>query len=236
LVSASAWQSLDLDAITAWLQSHGFRVNVVYPQWHAHRFLRHRRPGTHCPADGNSHISMSKVRSTLAISAIHEFPPHSLPLWSASSSLHDFSAPYQCTRCIGPRPQFTFPDPSGGTAYAARARGLGQDLQFKSALQRGYFRPGPRPSCSLKTPTSSTLRTGPLSRRPLACPAILLPLFASGAPRVFPPVPIIAVLLAPLRLTTPKPILDAEWASASAPSAAIEMAACGQHRQYLRRP
>src|SRR5260370_10013689 len=123
-----------------------------------------------------------------------------------------------------PRPQFTFPDPSGGTAYAlvpadpakiynlnplfsAGISGQGQtivlieDTDVFSSSDWTSF----RSTLGLSGYTSASFtQVHPRSPTgPNNC----------GAPGTFAP-------------NSAEAILDAEWASASAPSAAIEMAAC----------
>src|SRR6267378_5598052 len=106
----------DLDAITAWLQSHGFRVNVVYPSGMLIDFS-----GTaalvrtalqtaihYLDVKGEKHVgNISDPRIPAALA----------PVVVGVVSLHDFR-PHTMHKMHRPRPQFTFPDPSGGTAYA----------------------------------------------------------------------------------------------------------------------
>src|SRR6266478_5169837 len=212
----------DLDAITAWLESHGFRVTVVYPSGMLIDFS-----GTaaqvrkafqteihHLDVQGEKHVgNISDPRIPAALA----------PVVVGVVSLHDFR-PHAMHKMHRPRPQFTFPDPSGGTAYAlvpadiatiynlnplfsAGISGQGQtivlieDTDVFSAADWTAF----RSTLGLSTYTSASFAQvhPPSPSGPNNC----------GAPGTFAP-------------NSAEAILDAEWASASAPSAAIEMAAC----------
>src|SRR5690349_14687427 len=212
----------DLDAITAWLGSHGFRVNVVYRSGMLIDFsgtaAQVRRAFQteihHLEVKGERHIgniSDPRIPSALA------------PVVAGVVSLHDFR-PHTMHHLRKPNAEFTFTDAFGNPNYAvvpadlatiynlnplfaAGISGQGQtivlieDTDVFSASDWTAF----RSTFGLSSYTSATFSqvhpappTGPNN---------------CGAPGTFAP-------------NNAEAILDAEWASASAPGAAIEMAAC----------
>src|SRR5882762_8880648 len=212
----------DLDAITAWLQSHGFRVNVVYPSGMLIDFS-----GTaalvrtalqteirYVDGKGEKHVgNISDPRIPAALA----------PVVVGVVSLHDFR-PHAMHKMHQARPQFTFPDPSGGTAYALVPADLAKIYNLNPLFSAGISGQGQTIvliedtdvfNASDWTAFRSTLG---LSGYTSASFAQVHPASPSGpnncgVPGAFAP-------------DDAEAILDAEWASASAPSAAIEMAAC----------
>jgi subtilase family serine protease len=213
---------LDLEAIAAWLQSHGFRVNVIYPSGMLIDFS-----GTagqirqafqteihHLQVNGERHIAnMSDPR----------IPSGLAPLIAGVVSLHDFR-PHSMVHMRKPHPDFTFTDIYGNLNYAvvpadlatiynlnplfnSGTSGQGQtivlieDTDLFSAADWSTF----RSTFGLSSYTSASLSS--------VHPAPPSGTNNCGAPGVVSP-------------NDAEAILDAEWASASAPSAAIEMAAC----------
>src|SRR6267378_3708276 len=212
----------DLDAVTRWLQSHGFRVNVVYPSGMLIDFS-----GTaaqvrkafqteihHLEVKGEKHVgNISDPRIPAALA----------PVIAGVVSLHDFR-PHAMHKMHQPRPQFTFPDPSGGNAYAVVPADLAKIYNLNSLFSAGIS--GQSQTIVLIEDTdvfssadwTAFRSTFGLSSYTSASFAQVHPAAPSGpnncgAPGAFAP-------------DDAEAILDAEWASASAPSAAIEMAAC----------
>src|SRR5712692_92424 len=106
----------DLDAVTRWLESHGFRVNVVYPSGMLIDFS-----GTaaqvrkafqteihHLEVKGESHVgNMSDPRIPAALA----------PVVAGVVSLHDFR-PHTMYHLHKANPEFTFIDALGSANYA----------------------------------------------------------------------------------------------------------------------
>src|SRR6266446_7530636 len=106
----------DLDAIAAWLQSHGFHVNVVYPSGMLIDFS-----GTAAQLRNafQTEIHYLDVKGEKHVGNIGDprIPAALGPVVAGVVSLHDFGL-HAMHKMHQPRPQFTFPDPSGGNAYA----------------------------------------------------------------------------------------------------------------------
>src|SRR5215472_15949689 len=106
----------DLDMVTAWLRSHGFRVNVVYPSGMvidfsgtAGQVRQAFRTEIHqLEVNGERHIANTTDPSIPAALA---------PVIAGVVSLHDFR-PRPMVQMRKPRPQFTFTDALGNTTYA----------------------------------------------------------------------------------------------------------------------
>jgi len=214
----------DLDAITSWLRSQGFQVNVVYPSGMVIDFS-----GTagqvrkafeteihHLEVNGERHIgniSDPRIPSALA------------PVVAGVVSLHDFR-PHAMHKMHQALPQFTFPDPLGGTAYALVPADLAKIYNLNPLFSAGISGQGQTIALIEDTDVFSandwsTFRstlglagyTGASFNQvhPPAPPS--QPANNCGSPGVISP-------------NDAEAILDAEWASASAPSASILMAAC----------
>jgi regulation of enolase protein 1 (concanavalin A-like superfamily) len=214
----------DLNAITAWLQSHGFQVNGVYPS------------GTLIDFSGTAgqvrqafqteiHRLQVKGESHIANVSDPRVPAALAPVVAGVVSLHDFR-PHTMHKMRQPRSQFTFPDPSGGNAYAVVPADLAKIYNLNPLFTAGISGQGQtivliedtdvftasdwstfRQTFGLSSYTSASFT----QVHPPAPSS--LPGNNCGAPGVIAP-------------NDAEAILDAEWASASAPSAAIEMAAC----------
>src|SRR5258706_1009622 len=212
----------DLDAITAWLQSHGFRVNVVYPSGMLIDFS-----GTAALVRTalQTEIHYLDVKGEKHVGNISDprIPAALAPVVAGVVSLHDFR-PHAMHKMHQPRPQFTFPDPSGGNAYAVVPADLAKIYNLNSLFSAGIS--GQSQTIVLIEDTdvfssadwTAFRSTFGLSSYTSASFAQVHPAAPSGpnncgAPGAFAP-------------NDAEAILDAEWASASAPSAAIEMAAC----------
>ncbi len=212
----------DLDAITAWLQSHGFRVNVVYPSG---MLIDFSGTAAQVRTALQTEIHYLDVKGERHVGNITDprIPAALAPVVAGVVSLHDFR-PHAMHKMYRPRPQFTFPDPSGGTAYALVPADLAKIYNLNPLFSAGISGQGQTIvliedtdvfSSSDWTAFRSTLG---LSGYTSASFAQVHPASPSGpnncgAPGAFAP-------------DDAEAILDAEWASASAPSAAIEMAAC----------
>src|SRR6267143_738180 len=207
----------DLDTITGWLESHGFKVNVVYPSGMVIDFS-----GTagqvrnafqteihHLEVRGEKHIAnMSDPRIPAALASVV----------SGVVSLHDFK-PHAMHKMHEARTEFTFTDIFGGTNYAVVPADLATIYNLNPLFSAGYS--GQGQTIALIEDTNvfsasdwSTFRsTFGLSSYTSGSFTQVHPGSNCGNPGVIAP-------------NDAEAILDAEWASAAAPSAAIEMAAC----------
>src|ERR1700674_4150913 len=212
----------DLDTVTRWLASHGFRVNVVYPSGMVIDFS-----GTAGQVrkafESEIHHFEVQGEKRVANASDPRIPAALASVVSGVVSLHDFK-PHSMHHMRGPRTEFTFPDSFGGTSFAivpadlatiynlnplfnAGNSGQGQtivlieDTDVFSALDWTNF----RSTLGLSGYTSASFTQ--------VHPAPPSGVNNCGAPGAFAP-------------NDAEAILDAEWASAAAPSAAIEMAAC----------
>jgi hypothetical protein len=212
---------LDLEAVTAWLRSEGFQINVVYPNGMLIDFS-----GTagqvrkafqteihHLAVEGNMHIAnMSEPRIPAALA----------PVIAGVVSLHDFR-PRPMHQLRKPRPTFTFGGLFGDT-YAVVPGDLATIYNLNPLFNAGIS--GQGQSITLIEDTDvftandwSTFRSVlGLSSYSGASFSSVHPAPASGTNNCNPP-----GAFAP---NDAEAILDAEWASAAAPSAAIQMAAC----------
>src|SRR5882724_7030360 len=215
----------DLEAVTSWLESQGFRVNVVYPSGMLIDFS-----GTAAQVRKAFHTEIHhlEVKGERHVGNISDprIPAALAPVVAGVVSLHDFR-PHAMHKMHQPRSQFTFPSPFGGgndyamvpadlakiynldPLFSAGISGQGQtivlieDTDVFSASDWSSFR---------QTFGLSGYISGSFTQvHPAAPPS--QPANNCGAPGVISP-------------NDAEAILDAEWASAAAPSAAIVMAAC----------
>src|SRR5713226_3477208 len=212
----------DLDAITAWLESYGFKINVVYPSGMLIDFS-----GTagqvrkafqteihHVEVKGEKHIAnFSDPRIPAALA----------PVVSGVVSLHDFR-PNVMHQMRKPHTEFTITGIYGDATYAVVPADLAKIYNLNALFSAGTSGQGQtivliedvdvftaadwntfRSTFGLSAYTSGSFTQ--------VHPAPSSGTNNCGAPGVFAP-------------NDAEAILDAEWASAAAPSAVIEMAAC----------
>src|SRR5207245_2564316 len=212
----------DLHAINAWLESHGFRVNVVYPSG---MLIDFSGTAAHVRKAFQTEIHYLNVKGEKHVGNISDpkIPAALAPVVAGIVSMHDFR-PHPMYEMHQPRPQFTFPDPFGGTAYAVVPADLAKIYNLNPLFSAGISGQGQTIVLIEDTDVFSATdwtnfrSTFGLSGYTSASFTQVHPASPSGpnncgAPGTFAP-------------NDAEAILDAEWASASAPSAAIEMAAC----------
>ncbi len=106
----------DLDAITAWLQSHGFRVNVVYPSGMLIDFSGNASQVRNA---FQTEIHYLDVKGEKHVGNISDprIPTALAPVVAGVVSLHDFR-PHAMHHLHKANPEFTFIDALGSTNYA----------------------------------------------------------------------------------------------------------------------
>ncbi|HXX99312.1 MAG TPA: S53 family peptidase, partial [Candidatus Limnocylindrales bacterium] len=212
----------DLETIATWLASQGFRVNTIYPSGMLIDFsgtaaqvqTAFQADIHHLEVNGEKHfgnLSDPRIPSALA------------PVIAGIVSLHDFR-PRAMFRMRPAHVNYTFTDIYGGDDYAVVPADLATIYNLNPLFGAGYSGQGQtivliedtdvfsaadwstfRSAFGLSSYTSATFNS--LHPAPPSGPN------NCGAPGVISP-------------NDAEAILDAEWASAAAPSAAIVMAAC----------
>jgi subtilase family serine protease len=213
--------SSDLDAVTVWLRLQGFQVNVVYPSGMLIDFS-----GTagqiHRVFQTEIHYLAVKNELHMANMSEPRIPAALASMISGVVSLHDFR-PRPMHRLRKPRPQFTIGGLFGDT-YALVPADLATIYNLNPLFSSGIS--GQGQSITLIEDTDvytandwNTFRSAfGLASYSGASLSSVHPAPSSGmnncnAPGVIAP-------------NDAEAILDAEWASAAAPSAAIQVAAC----------
>ena len=210
----------DLDTISNWLESHGFKVNVVYPSGTMIDFS-----GTAGQVRRTFHteIHTLEVNGEQHIANMYDpkIPAALAPAVVGVVSLHDFRPhPMYHMRKVRPRPLFM--DSNGN--YSVVPADLATIYNLNPAFSAGYAGNGQTIALIEDTDLFST------SDWTTFRSTFGLSSYTSGSlTTVYPPPP-----SGPSNCTAPgvvspndgEAILDAEWASAAAPNAAIEMAVC----------
>jgi regulation of enolase protein 1 (concanavalin A-like superfamily) len=212
----------DLDAITDWLESHHFKVNFVYPSGMLIDFS-----GTagqvreafqteihHLYVNGENHtanMSDPRIPAALASAVV------------GVVSLNDFR-PHAMYKMRGAGADYTFPDGFGGNTYALVPADLATIYNLNPLFSAGVTGQGQtivviEDTAVFTAADWNTFRsTLGLSGYTSGSFTIVHPAPTSGTNNCISP-PIIAQ-------NDAEAILDAEWASAAAPNAAIVMATC----------
>ena len=202
----------DVSAIRSWLESHGFTVNVVYPNGVLVDFS-----GTAGQVREAFHTEIHRLsvdgKEHVANMSDPQIPAALAPVVKGIVSLHDFM-PHPANK---PRKDYTFS--SGGSTYYALVPGdLAKIYNFNPAYSAGYTGTGQTIVVIEDTNVYST------SDWTTFRSTFGLSSYTSGSfTQVHPG----------SNCTNPgtngddgEAILDAEWASAAAPNAAIELASC----------
>jgi subtilase family serine protease len=214
----------DLDAVTAWLESRGFRVNVVYPSGMlidfsgtAAQVRKAFQTEIHYLAvKGERHIgNMSDPRIPAALA----------PVIAGVVSLHDFR-PHTMHHLRKANKEFTSVDILGDVTYAVVPADLAKIYNLNPLFSAGISGQGQTIVLIEDTDVFSA-SDWTTFRQTFGLSSYSSASFTQVHPPAPPPLPgnncaapgVVAG-------NDAEAILDAEWASASAPSAAIEMAAC----------
>lgn len=210
----------DLDSIVRWLESHGFRINIVYPNGTVIDFSgtagqvrsAFRTEIHNLEFKGEKHISnMSDPQIPAALA----------PAVSGIVSLNDFR-PRAMHKLRKAHASFTFD--SFGPTYALVPGDLATIYNLNPLFAAGYSGQGQTIVLIEDTDVFSAndwsifRSTLGLAGYSSASFSSIHPAPVSGPTNCGPP-----GIIAP---NDAEAILDAEWASAAAPSAAIEMASC----------
>jgi hypothetical protein len=211
----------DLDKITDWLERHGFKVNVVYPSGMVVDFSgtagqvreAFKTEIHHIEVKGEKHVAnMRDPRLPAALA----------PVVVGIVSLHDFK-PHAMHAMHKARPHFTFND-SVGTTFALVPADLATIYNLNPLFSAGYSGQGQKivvieDTDVFRSSDWNTFRsTLGLSKFSLGSFSTVHPAPSSGVNNCRRP-----GVIAP---NDAEAILDAEWASAAAPNAAIELASC----------
>jgi subtilase family serine protease len=214
----------DLDVVIGWLESHGFQVNVVYPSGMLIDFS-----GTAAQVRKAflTEVHYLEVKGQKHVGNVNDpqIPAALAPVVAGVVSLHDFR-PHAMHHLRKVNQEFTFPGVFGDANYAVVPADLAQIYNLNVLFSAGISGQGQTIALIEDTDVFSasdwnTFRqtfglsnysSGSFTQvHPPAPPA--QPANNCGAPGIIIP-------------NDAEAILDAEWASAAAPSAAIEMAAC----------
>ena len=212
----------DLDTLTRWLESHGFSVNLVYPNRMVIDFS-----GTAGQVREAFHTEIHnlEVRGERHIANIRDpqIPAALAPAITGIVSLHDFKprAQHEMHK-VGAN--YTFNNPLSGPTYALVPADLATIYNLKPLFNAGYSGQGQTIAVIEDTNVFNTADWTKFRSK------FGLSTYTSGTFTTSHPAP----LSGPNNCTNPgvvavndgEAIIDAEWASAAAPSAAILLASC----------
>jgi len=212
----------DLDKITDWLEARQFKVNVVYPSGMVIDFS-----GTAGQVQRAFHTEIHhldvKGEKHIANISNPQIPAALGSLVVGIVSLHDFS-PRAMHQMHQTRYEFTFPNPLGGASFALVPADLATIYNLNPLFNAGNSGQGQTIALiedtdvfSLSDWNSFRSKFG-LSSYTAGTITTVHPAPPSGPNNCSRP-----GVIAP---NDAEAILDAEWASAAAPSAAIKMASC----------
>jgi subtilase family serine protease len=208
----------DVEILTSWLESHGFRINVVYPNrmlidfsGTAGQVHKAFRTEIHqLDARGQGHIA--NVRDP-------QIPEALAVVVAGIVSLHDFKP----RPMVKLRPQFTFGNGITGNVYATVPGDLAKIYNFNPVFNSGITGQG-QTVVLIENTNLFTSADWTTFRSTFGLSG-----YTSGSLSETHPAP----PSGPNNCTDPgvngddaEAILDAEYASAAAPSAAIQMASC----------
>src|SRR5713226_9786689 len=218
----------DLDAVTTWLESHGFQVNVVYPSG---MLIDFSGTAAQVRKAFQSEIHYLAVKGERHIGNMSDprIPAALAPVIDGIVSLHDFR-PHTMHHLRKVNTQFTSTDILGGATYAVVPADLAKIYDLNPLFSAGISGQGQTIVLIEDTDVFSASDWSTF-RQTFGLSGYTSASFAQVHPPAPPSQP--ANNCAAPGVIAPndaEAILDAEWASASAPSAAIEMAACADTR------
>src|SRR5713226_8283639 len=213
----------DLDAVTGWLESQGFRVNVVYPSG---MLIDFSGTAGQVRQAFQTEIHRLEVKGERHVGNISDprIPAALAPVIAGVVSLHDFR-PHPMYHLRKANSEFTFIDALGSANYAVVPADLATIYNLNPVFSAGVSGQGETIVLIEDTDVFSAADWSTFRQ------TFGLSGYASASfTQVHPPAPAPQAnncgapgVVAP---NDAEAILDAEWASAAAPSAAIEMAAC----------
>jgi uncharacterized repeat protein (TIGR01451 family) len=213
----------DIDAITQWLESHGLTVNVVYPSRMLIDFSGTAR-GIQEAFHTDIHVLDVRGETHIANTRDPEIPSALVPAVVGIVSLHDFR-PHVQHEMHKPRANYTFSDILGDVNYAMVPADLATIYNLTPLFNSGYSGQGQTIAVIEDTDVFqasdwSTFRsTFGLSSYTSGSFSTSHPIPSNGTNNCADP-----GVVAP---NDAEAILDAEWASAAAPNAAISITSCG---------
>jgi hypothetical protein len=211
----------DLDAVIAWLESHGFRVNVVYPSG---MLIDFSGTAVQVRKAFQTEIHHLEVKGERHVGNISDpsIPAALAPVVAGVVSLHDFR-PHAMHHLHKANTQFTFTDILGNTTYALVPADLAKIYNLNPLFSAGISGQGQTIVLIEDTDVFSASDWSTF-RQTFGLSGYTSASFT----QVHPPAQPANNCAAPgvIAPNDAEAILDAEWASASAPNAAIEMAAC----------
>src|SRR6266852_2571047 len=125
----------DLDAVTRWLQSHGFRVNVVYPSG---MLIDFSGTAAQVRKAFQTEIHHLDVKGEKHVGNIGDprIPAALAPVIAGVVSLHDFR-PHPMYHLRKANREFTFPDILGGATYAVVPADLAKIYNLNPLFKSG---------------------------------------------------------------------------------------------------
>ena len=206
----------DVDAVTRWLESFGFKVNYVYP---SSMLIDFSGNASQVRAAFHTEIHYLDVRGTRHVANMSEpqIPAALAPVVMGVVSLHDFK-PQGAHRMRTPSAAFTFPGKSGGTEFGMVPGDLATIYNLNPLFNSGVSGQGQTIALIENTDLFSTSDWSTFRS------TLGLSSFSSGSLKTVHPGNCADPGL--ISSNEGEAILDAEWASAAAPSATIEMATC----------
>src|SRR5229473_2779886 len=214
----------DLDTVTAWLESHGLRVNVVYPSG---MLIDFSGTAAQVRKAFQTEIHYLAVKGERHVGNISDprIPAALAPVIAGVVSLHDFR-PHTMHHLRKGSAQFTSTDILGDVTYAVVPADLAKIYNLNALFTAGISGQGQTIALIEDSDVFSSSDWNTF-RQTFGLESYSSGSFTQVHPPAPPPLPgnncAAPGAFAPDEVEA---ILDAEWASASAPSAAIEMAVC----------
>ena len=205
----------DVDSITRWLETFGFKVNYIYPSFTLIDFSGN---ASQVRAAFHTEIHYLDVQGARHVANVSEpqIPAALAPAVLGIVSLHDFK-PHGAHKMKAPSAAFTFPGKSGGTEFGMVPGDLATIYNLNPLFNSGVSGQGQTIALIENTDLFSTSDWNTFRS------TFGLSSFSGTLNTVHPGNCQDPGLIGS---NEGEAILDAEWASAAAPSAAIVMATC----------